>query len=261
MNKKNDEFIDLELNDCIVDFRNQYKEEYEIITECVQLFRLFEEKMENKEATPQTTYVLAAVMQLNKLYQSAIILLERGLKEPAYIICRTILELTFNIISTIKDEEFVEYLNEKQDIENQGFLKYVIDKELFDIIPRDKLDELVTNIDKNVIKTNKEKTKMINIVNENNLEREYSLYKMLCDYTHASNFVIGSTITMENNKCTINGNFQIEDFKFSVAFLISISIIVFTFLYADYLKEEQLKKEYEKFVSAFERVFKDILIK
>ena len=40
-------------------------------------------------------YLLAAIMQLNSLYQSTIILLERGLKDPANVIIRTIIELAF----------------------------------------------------------------------------------------------------------------------------------------------------------------------
>ena len=46
MQKKNDEFIDLIVNDCMVDFRQQYNKEYETINEVINIFRLCEDKLE-----------------------------------------------------------------------------------------------------------------------------------------------------------------------------------------------------------------------
>ncbi len=45
MKKSKDEFIDLIVNDCIVDFRKQYKDEYFIIKEYISLLRLCEKEI------------------------------------------------------------------------------------------------------------------------------------------------------------------------------------------------------------------------
>lgn len=259
MDKKNDEFIDLNVNNCVVDFREQYREEYEIIEECIYIFRLFEEKIEKIGPTRKNAYILAALMQVNKLYQSSILLLERGLKESANIINRTILETIFKMVAVIRNENFIDFLNISQDIENQSILQYLKSKELFDMVPQYKLEKQIEKIDKDIKADNCKKTKISNIARDNNMEREYALYKMLCDYTHQSNFVIGSTIIIEENRCIVNGNFQIDDFKESVAFLISIAIIIFPFLFDEYIKDIELKDKYEEFTKKFESIFKNIL--
>lgn len=63
MEKENDEFIDLTLNECIVGFRQEYENEYKIIEEFINVFRLCEKEIEKKGVNLQNRYLLAAIMQ------------------------------------------------------------------------------------------------------------------------------------------------------------------------------------------------------
>lgn len=66
------------------------------------------------EKTRQDLYVLSSLTELNELFQSVVLLLERGLKDSAYIIIRSILELIFRIIEVIRNEKFIDTLSLKQ---------------------------------------------------------------------------------------------------------------------------------------------------
>lgn len=260
MQKNNDEFIDLKVNDCIIDFRQQYNKEYEIIYELINIFRLFEDKLEKKGLSKQNLYVLASLMQLNKLYQSSIILLERGLKESAFGTIRTILDLTFKIIEVIRNEEFIDLLSQYQQHETRKCLKDIKNNNLFDMIPEDEVIKLIEKYNQEINEEKQPKIRAYDLAKKNGFERAYILYRLQCDYTHQSNSVIESTIKVTENGYYIDGNFQIEDFKMSVALLISITVIVFPILIDEYIKDNgDLNTRYNKFMKDFEEKFKDLL--
>ena len=57
----------------------------------------------------------------------------------------------------------------------------------------------------------------------------------------------------------INGCLQLKDFKKSIAWLLSITTISIGILLKDYIKNEDLTKEYNGIVERFEMHFKDLL--
>ena len=73
-----------------------------------------------------------------------------------------------------------------------------------------------------------------------------------------TNIVAG--IVKETDKvCYVDGNFQLEDFKFSVAYLISVTIIAFPVIINEYLKNDNIKQQYDLFMENFEKSFKDLI--
>lgn len=259
MEKQNDEFIDLTVNDCIVGFRQEYQNEYKIIEEFINIFRMCEEEMEKIGPNLQNTYLLAAIMQLNKLYQSTIILFERGLKDPANVIIRTIIELVFKSIAVIRDEEFIDKLSLYQQYENKKCLEDIKNNKLFDMVPEKELEILIKKCNKEINGAKKPDMNIYELAKQNKLSKEYILYRLQCDYTHHSNSVIEGIIKVKDNGYYIDGNFQLEDFKKSVAWVISITSSIFPILLNEYLKNRNLIGEYNKFLKKFEETFKDVL--
>ena len=259
MQKKNDEFIDLIVNDCMVDFRQQYNKEYETINEVISIFRLCEDRLEKMGLSQQNVYILASIMQLNKLYQSSIIILERGLKEPAYGIIRTILDLTFKIIEVIRNEEFIDLLSLHQQYETKKCLEDIKNNKLFDMVSEDEVIKLIEKCNEEIKGEKKPKIKAYDLAKKNGFDKAYILYRLQCDYTHQSNSVIESTIKVTENGYYIDGNFQIEDFKMSIALLISITVIIFPILNEEYIKEKDLNVKYNIFIKNFEENFNDLL--
>jgi len=256
----NDEFIDLKLNDCIESLRKEYEKEYEIIEGFIKIFRLIEEFMEKKGNTQQNVFLLASMIQLNKLYQSAILLLERGLKEPAYVLIRTILDVIFKVIEVIRNKNYVTDLLIEQEYEMKNTLIDIKKNKLFDMISEDEVNKQIRACDKKINKRSKPNTKSYYIADKNGMKKEYILYRLQCEYTHFSTSVIGSIIKITENECLLDGNFQLENFKESVAWLISITATVFPIILNEYLKEDSLILEYKSFLEKFENNFKDLII-
>lgn len=257
--REHDEFIDIKVNNCIPGFRNEHNEEYDSIKGLIDIFRLCEDEIEKKGVTQQNLYVMASIMQLNKLYQSAVILLERGLKESAYVIIRTILDLTFRIIQVIKDDKYIDVFHIDQQYEIRKCLNEIKTNSFFDIVPKDKLEALMKKCNEEINGSENPKIKAYDLAVRNGFNKEYILYRLQCDYTHHSNSVIEGIIKVTEQGFFIDGNFQLDDFKESVAWLISITTIIFPTLLNEYIKNKTLKIKYNEFTKTFEKNFKDLL--
>ena len=84
-------FLDFKINDCLPKFREEHKEEYKVVIDLMQLFNSLKDKFVGKNASEQDIFLLSSIIELNKLFQSAVLLFERGIPSSGNIIIRTIL--------------------------------------------------------------------------------------------------------------------------------------------------------------------------
>lgn len=103
-------FLDLRINNCVKGFRDKYINEYKCLKEIDLFFYSIQDELIKNVVTQENTFIMASLSQLQKLYDSCILLFERGLAESGHALIRTILELSFKIIEVIKNREFVEDL-------------------------------------------------------------------------------------------------------------------------------------------------------
>ena len=103
-----EEFLDFKINERLPKFREEHKEEYKVIINLMQLFNSLKDKFVGKNASEQDIFLLSSIIELNKLFQSAVLLFERGIPSSANIIVRTILELSLNIVETVKNKEHIQ---------------------------------------------------------------------------------------------------------------------------------------------------------
>lgn len=258
--KFKDGFLDLRINNCIEGFRNKYKNEYKCLKEIDSFFYRIQDELTKKVVTQDNTFIMASLSQLQKLYDSCILLFERGLVEAGHALIRTILELAFKIIEVIKNKEFVEDLLLEEQYESLALLNDIETHKIFDMIPKDKVKEYKELVKKNINNRERPKTKTNYLVNKNALHREYILYRLQCDYVHQSTGVIGKIIKINSNGvCFIDGDLQLKNFKTSIAWLISITTISLKAVLEDYIKSKELIKEFNEIVKEFEVYFKDLL--
>lgn len=257
--KENDEYIDLIVNEYLPEFRQKHSNEYEIIYQLINLFRICEKQLEGLEVNRKNKFILASIMQLNKLYQSSVILFERGLKESANIIIRSILELSLKLISVIHDENFLDILLNDEAIEFKKLLNEIKENKFFDMIPKKIVDEYIKTCEENIDINIKEKPRVYKMASNNNLKKVYIFYRLQCDYTHQNTNIVAGIVKETDKVCYVDGNFQLEDFKFSVAYLISITIIAFPVIINEYLKNDNIKQQYDLFMENFEKSFKDLI--
>ncbi len=255
-----DGYLDLKINSCIEGFRNRYKEEYNCLKEIDSFFYKIQDELIKRGVNQQNTFIMASLVQLQKLYDSSILLFERGLVEAGNTLIRPILELSFKIIEVIKNEDFVEDLLLEEQYENLKLMDDIEEHKLFELFPENQLKEHKEIIENRINDRKRPKTKVNYLADKNGLYQEYILYRLQCEYVHQSTGVIGRIIKMTSDgKIYVDADFQLKDFKKSIAWLLSITTISIGILLKDYIQNEDLIKEYNGIIERFEMHFKDLL--
>ena len=73
-----DGFLDLKLNAIITAFRREHNAEYAVVFKVVSFLDEAQDCFVGKKVSKQDMFLSASIMELNKLFQSAVLLFERG---------------------------------------------------------------------------------------------------------------------------------------------------------------------------------------
>lgn len=249
-----DGFFDLKINESLPIFRNKYNNEYELIRETKRLFDNVSHKFIGQNATENNLYLASAMIDLSKLFQSAVILFERGLPESGNIIIRSCLELSFKIVELIKNPNFVDDMKKELNSENRSTLNIIQGKELYDVIPKDTVEELLNKFNS---EKNKFKISVFQLAEKNNLMQAYILYRLYCNDSHQSISTLSEIQVFEDNGVHLNGNLRLDKFSESIYMLISIATIPFLTLIEERLIDDELKKQYDSFYEKFQSYFEE----
>ncbi len=241
-----DGYIDLRINNLVKDSRNKYQKEYEIISQINDFLSIIQKETEKKGTEKQNVYITVSLIEIQKLYCSAVLLFERGLPESANIIIRTLLELTFKIVEVIRNKEFVEDLLVNDFYEGRNILLEIEDHKLYNLIPKNLLEKLLTEYEHKINGKNRPKTKVNYLKEKNNMSDEYIIYRLQCDYSHFSMKILGEDISILDDIVLINGNFKLDKFKSSILWLISIVGISIRYILEEYLEDENIINDYQK---------------
>jgi len=254
-----DEYLDLKINDYIIGFRDKYRKEYDVIKEFNAFFRLLQIELGKKGQEQQNVCIMASLNQLHKLYQSAVLLFERGLVESSNVLIRTILDLIFKITECIRNEEFVDKLLIDEKYELIKTLQDIKRNSMFDMLPLEKIEDYIEECNKEINNQPRPNLKASILAAKNGLEKAYILYRFQCDYTHQSASIIGRIIKQTEDGLYIDGDLQLEDFRQSIAWLVSITDIIFPIIINEHLKSEELLKKHEELIGNIESTFKDLV--
>lgn len=250
--KLTDGFIDLRINENLLGFRNAHLKEYAIIRETKDLLDSTQREFINQEVSKSEMYLVTAIIELNKLFQSAIVLFERGLPESGNIIIRSCLELSFKIVELIKNENFIDDMVKELNSETIDTLKIIKKKELYDIVPKSDVKRMLSTYN---IAESKVKISPYKLAEKNNLMREYILYRLYCNDSHQSIATLSEIQMFEDDGVRLNGNLRLDKFSESVYMLISIIMIPFPTLINKVFTENKVKEQYEKLKENFQNVF------
>lgn len=254
-----DEYLDLKINDCVIGFRDRYRKEYDVIKKFNSFFRLLQIQLGKKGQGQQNVCIMASLNQLHKLYQSAVLLFERGLVESANVLIRTILDLIFKVAECIRNEAFVDQLLIDEKYELIKTLQDIKRNSMFDMLLLEKIEEYIEDCNKEINNQQRPNLKASNLATKNGLEKAYVLYRFQCDYTHQSASIIARIIKQTEDGLYIDGDLQLEDFRQSIAWLMSITDIIFPIIIKEYLKSDDLLKKHEELVVNIESIFKDLV--
>ena len=250
--KLTDGFIDLKINENLLGFRNVHQKEYAIIRETKTLLDSMQREFINQDASKSEMYLVTAIIELNKLFQSAVILFERGLLESGNIIIRSCLELSFKIVEIIKNKNFVDDMIKELNHETITTLNIIKSNKLYDIVPKLEVKRMLSIY--NTAGT-KPKISPFKLAKKNDLMREYILYRLYCNDSHQSIATLSEIQIFEDNGVRLNGNLRLDKFSESVYMLISIIMIPFPTLIDEVFTDDKVKEQYEKLKENFQNVF------
>lgn len=247
-------FLDLKVNNFLPAFREQNKEEYTIINDLIHLFNSLEHRFDNTTVSPRDIFLLSCIIELNRLFQSAVLLFERGIPASANIIIRTILELSLNIVEIIKNEDYIQSIIFSEIYEARKTINHARDFNQLTLIPQEKICE-IQEIYNSFPKYYPQKLNMKQLAEKNNFKTEYLLYRTYCSNTHTSASTLAKNFNISSKGMIFDAGIQLGDFKNDVQRLISIAIIPLPSLINDYFCDDNLNTTYDLINENLNRYF------
>lgn len=247
-------FLDLKINECIPKWREEHQAEYKIIFDLMQFLYSIEDNFIGKDATQQDVFLMSSILELNRLFQSAVLLFERGIPASANIIIRTILELSLNIVETIKNEEYIQEILFNELKEMRSTVNIAKEFNRLDLIPPERIQEIQETYESFGERKSKKKN-VKDLAIKNGFEVEYLLYRTYCGNTHMSASVLAKNFKVSSLGVVYDGNIQLSDFKNDLCRLIGITMISIPILVNDYIMDDNLSKQYDLIYENLGNVF------
>ena len=253
-----DGFLDDKMQDKIKKVKVKYKDEVDLMYDFNRLtFKIFA-NYKNIDAIGENLYLLPAFVEISKLYQSAVIMLEYGFTNNFESIVRNMLELSFQMIYVFDDKDKVKNLEKYTYSETMKKLEYIRDNELYNVIPKDIVDKryeelaiLKAELKKEGAKNPPNVKDMCKILG---LEKEYSYYQLLSDYTHNDFSVIYDLNVFTEKGVFVNSNGNYTNFKNNSLRLLSTLELTLVKMVDRFVPS--LKKEYEKLIQKGIKLYK-----
>ena len=253
--KLEDGFLDLKLNVAIPVFREEHKSDYLVVLKVKSFLDELQNCFVDKTVSEQDKFLAASIVELNKLFQSAVLLYERGLPESANIVVRSILELSFKIIESVNNKDFLKEMIFDVNSNAIKTLNDIKNNEFYDIVPKDRLNKLLSDCQHLESQNGKINIRAYNLAQRNKMLREYILYRIYCDYPHQSLKVIDEIVDYTPDGVNLNGDLRLEDFSQSIAMLISITMISFPKILEHSLIDGKLKVQFDLLQKEFEKTY------
>ena len=130
-------------------------------------------------------------------------------------------------------------------------------QEVFASFSEEQVDKMIQKCNEN-IDGRFQKSRVAQMAKDNDLDRLYILYRVKSAYTHQSSDVVAGIVKDTDGGLLIDGNFQLEEYKTSIALLISIVIPVLQVITDEFLRKDSLKEERKLLEKKIVHVFKDV---
>lgn len=243
-------FLDDKMQEKIKKVKFKYKEEFDTLYDFNRLTYKVFENCKDIDVVDENLYLLPAFVEISKLYQSAVIMLEYGFLNNFESIVRNMLELSFQMLYVFDDKENVKNLKKYTYSETMKKLKYIKDKKLYDVVPKKFVDRRYAELES--LKSDIKKIGAKNPPNVKDmcknlgLEKEYVYYQLLSDYTHNDYSIIFDLNIFTKEGVLVNSNGNYTNFKYNSLRLISTLNMTLLKMIERYVP--LLKSEYDELI-------------
>lgn len=253
----NDGFLDKNMRFLIEENKIKNKNEYVILYEFNRFLYKLSYALDGIELTDENKYIAASFVNVHKLYQAAIILLEHGFDTKFESILRQIIDLIVNILFVLKDKNNYKRILLKEYEEQIKLLKDIDKNKMYTFVPKEMLEQKMFEFEESAKELRQQGVKSCSdtkqLCKDIGIEELYVCYKYLCGYTHEG---LGSVFQHTNND---NGNFFIDvnpkwgDINNDSARLINLIDVIIP----DIIKQFNLdlNEEYNLFKEKFDKVY------
>ena len=253
----NDGFLDKNMRFLIEENKIKNKNEYATLYEFNRFLYELSYALDGIELTDENKYIAASFVNVHKLYQAAIILLEHGFDTKFESILRQIIDLIVNILFVLKDKNNYKRILLKEYEERIKLLDYIDEIKMYTFVPKEMLEQKKLEFEigaeelrKQGVKPCPQTRQLCEIIEMKEL---YACYKHLCGFTHEG---LGSVFQHTNND---NGNFLIDvnpkwgDINNDSARLMNLIDVIIP----DIIKQFNLdlNEEYNLFKEKFNKVY------
>lgn len=221
-----DGFLDEKMNKNRQYIKQEYRTEFDLLYQFNRFsYKVLDNYNKNDiKVTEANSYILVSFSEIGKNYQAAIIMVEMGLMTNFEAILRNMLELSIKIKYVLNDNKNINKLKKNSCFEMLRKIQYIKSNKLFDIIPKNVLDEKENEL-KNIYQTYesvKQLPNMHDICRSLKLYNEYAIYKYLCNYTHYDYCTMNNLVNYTNEGVYINANVNFDEVRTSCLRLLSI---------------------------------------
>lgn len=253
-----DGFLDKNMRFLIEENKIKNKNEYAILYEFNRFLYKLSNALDDIELTDENKYIAASFINVHKLYQAAIILLEYGFDTKFESILRQIIDLIVNVLFVLNDKNNYKRILLKEYEEQIKLLDYIDEIKMYTFVPKEMLEQKKLEFEVGAeelrqqgVKSCPDTKQLCGIVE---IKELYACYKYLCGFTHEG---LGSIFQHTNND---NGNFCIDvnpkwgDINNDSARLINLIDVIIL----DIIKKFNidLNEEYNLFKEKFDKVYK-----
>ena len=243
-------FLDDKMHNKINAVKKEYNEEIDLLSDFNKLAYKIIAQYHKIEPVNENLYLLPAFIEINKLYQAAVIMLEYGFVNCFESTMRNMFELSFQMIYVINDSNNMKNLEKFTYSEVIKKMKYIKDNKLYDIVPEESVEEICVNAQKlkDELKGSgaKNPPNIKDMCNNLGLQKEYAYYQYLSDYTHNDYSIIFGSNKFQEDGVYLDTNGDYSNFRNNSLRLISVLDMTLTKMIDKYAKV--FKEEYDALI-------------
>lgn len=257
MVESKDGFLGENMKSLIEENKQKNKIEYITLYELNRFLYKIVYALDGIELTDENKYIAASFVNVHKLYQAAIILLEYGFDTRFESLLRSIIDLTVKMLFVLKDKKNYKRILLKEYKEQIKLLKDIDDIKMYTLVSKEKLERLKSEfecianelIQQGIKNCPDTKT----LCGDIGIKELYVCYEYLCGYTHDG---LGSVFQHTKNE---NGEFYIDigpkwgDINNDSARLISLVSVIIPEIVEEY--KFDLMDEYKCLKEKINKVF------
>ena len=213
-----DNFLDTNIKKFVKQVRKKYSLIFKAIFSFNNLSKDIEKHFVKENVKDVDIYVFTIFNKIHNIFQSAVLLTERGLCNDALILLRTMYESIFKMKYAIKEEKNLDIIINDELLKQKGILKKIKKYKLFEYMEEEDIVIKLKEIEEKI--TDKKQLNTETLSEDVGMNEQYIIYKYLCNYVHNNFSAIIEKVKETEEGIVIESGFDCENICSTLLFLL-----------------------------------------